>query len=164
MPTRPPYFGAASRGEIPPELASEFALLAYLRMSPGELKKIWWYRRRMYQNFAIAKGKGKARIISAPDRRLKFVQRRIAELFDAIYKRRNPVHGFVSDRSVKTNALSHIKSKFVLNFDLENFFPSITESRVRGVLGALGVEGRVAAVLARICCNNGHLPQGAPSG
>lgn len=117
----------------------------------------------MYQNFDIAKGKGKTRTISAPDKRLKFVQRKIASLLNLIYKRRNPVHGFVNDRSVKTNAISHINSNFVLNLDIESFFPSITENRVYGVLRALGVDDRVATVLARICCNNGHLPQGAPS-
>ncbi|MDR3572192.1 MAG: reverse transcriptase domain-containing protein [Candidatus Pacebacteria bacterium] len=117
----------------------------------------------MYRTFEISKGKGKTRIISAPDQRLKFVQRKIADLLGAVYKRRNPVHGFVNDRSVKTNALSHIKSKFVLNLDIEKFFPSITETRVRGVLRALDVDSRVAEVVARICCNNGQLPQGAPS-
>lgn len=157
------FFGVDYRVVIPPELASEAALLAYLGMSPAELKKIWWYRSRMYQHFEIAKGKDKTRIISAPDTRLKFVQRKIATLLNVIYKRRNPVHGFVNDRSVKTNALSHINSKFVLNIDIKSFFPSITENRVRGVLSALGVDDRAATVLARICCNNGRLPQGAPS-
>jgi RNA-directed DNA polymerase len=151
------------RVTVPEELASEAALLAYLGMSPDELKKIWWYRRRMYVSFEIAKGKGKTRTIDAPAKRLKFVQRKITCLLNVIYKRRNPVHGFVSDRSVKTNALSHINSKFILNVDIEAFFPSITENRIYGVLSALGIDDRVAAILARMCCNNGHLPQGAPS-
>jgi S1-C subfamily serine protease len=117
----------------------------------------------MYQQFEIVKGKGGTRTISAPDKRLKFLQRKIASLFNVIYRRRNPVHGFVNDRSIKTNALSHINSKFVLNVDIEAFFPSITENRVVGVLIALGITGRVATILARICCSSGHLPQGAPS-
>jgi len=156
-------FGVTYRVEVPTELLSEAALLAYLGLSPAELKKIWWYRSRMYQHFEIAKGKDKTRIISAPDKRLKFIQRKIAILLNAIYRRRNPVHGFVNNHSVKTNALCHINSKFVLNVDIKSFFPSITENRVHGVLSALGVDDRVATVLARICSNNGHLPQGAPS-
>jgi RNA-directed DNA polymerase len=157
------FLGTPYQVEVPPELASEAALLAYLEMSPAELEKIWWYRRRMYHHFAISKGKTRSRVISAPDERLKFAQRKIALLLDGIYKRRNPVHGFVSDRSIKTNALSHIDSKFVLNIDVKDFFPSITESRVRGVLSALGIEDRVSRIIARICTNDASLPQGAPS-
>jgi RNA-directed DNA polymerase len=157
------FYGVAYRVEIPPELTSEATLLAYLGMSAAELKKVWWYRSRMYDNFEISKGKSGTRIICAPDERLKLLQRKIASLLNLIYRRRNPVHGFVNDRSIKSNALSHINSKFILNLDIESFFPSITENRVHGVLSALGVVDRVAAVLTRICCNSGCLPQGAPS-
>lgn len=59
------------RVEMPEELANESTLLAYLGVSPNELKKIWWHRNQMYQNFEIAKGKGKSRVINAPDGRLK---------------------------------------------------------------------------------------------
>jgi S1-C subfamily serine protease len=31
------------------------------------------------------------------------------------------------------------------------------------MLSSLGTDARVAEIIARICCNNGHLPQGAPS-
>ncbi|MCW8088243.1 reverse transcriptase domain-containing protein [Sabulicella glaciei] len=152
-----------SHTDIPSELANEVALLAYLDMSQAELNKIWWYRRRMYTHFEISKRPGKSRLISAPDRRLKHLQRKIAGLLDKMYRRRNPVHGFIHERSVKTNALSHIDSKYILNVDLENFFPTITENRVAGVLAALGIDIRVSDVIARLCCNDGHLPQGAPS-
>ncbi len=39
---------------IPAELADEPALLTYLTMTPAELKKIWWYRHRMYSQFAVS--------------------------------------------------------------------------------------------------------------
>jgi len=87
---------------IPPELTSETALLAYLGMSANELKKIWWFRGRMYHRFEIAKGKDKVRVITAPDKRLKHLQRKIAPLLDQLYRVRNPVHGFVTGKSVKT--------------------------------------------------------------
>ena len=47
-------------------------------ISPPELKKIWWYRRKMYRQFSIAKGRGKTRLICAPDRQLKILQRKMA--------------------------------------------------------------------------------------
>jgi len=156
-------FGSPVRVVIPPELATEAALLTYLGVSAEELKKIWWYRRRMYHRFEIAKGNGKTRVINAPDARLKHLQRQIATLLTDIYRVRNPVHGFVPGKSVKTNALSHLRKRFVLNIDLKDFFPSITEKRVSGVLAALGIDNRVASIVARLCCNGGHLPQGAPT-
>ena len=53
--------------------------------------------------------------------------------------------------------------RFVVNVDITDFFPTITENRVQGLLNSLGVDSRVADIVARVCCNNGHLPQGAPS-
>src|SRR5262249_5949732 len=63
---------------------------------------------------------------------------------------------------VKTNALAHLRSKFVMNLDIEAFFSSISEGRVFGLMNAVGIDGRVAEILARICFNEGVLPQGAP--
>ncbi len=158
-------FGATPRVyiPIPPELASEADLLTHLGVSQTELKKIWWFRHRMYHDFNIAKGNGKLRVINAPNDRLKYLQRKIADLLVTMYRIRNPVHGFVTGKSVKTNAASHLNGKFLLNIDLKDFFPAITENRVEGLFRSLGIDVRVSEILARICCNNGRLPQGAPS-
>lgn len=148
---------------IPPELAKKAALLAHLNVSPAELKKIWYHREEMYHNFDVAKKNGRPRPINAPDRRLKFLQRKIAKLFDALYPVRKPVHGYVSGKSVKSNATSHLKQRFLLNLDIKDFFGSITERRVTGILHAIGVPPDVAETVSRICCYNGHLPQGGPA-
>lgn len=163
MPSLARIFGKPIPIAIPPELASETALLTHLGMTPAELKKIWWYRVHMYTHFQIAKGSGKVRLITAPDNRLKMLQRKLKALLDQLYRVRNPVHGFVPDRSVKSNAEAHADRRHVINLDLKDFFPSITENRVRGVLRALGVDRRVSEIVARLCCYNGHLPQGAPT-
>lgn len=163
MPHFGAFFSPPIRISIPVELNDEAALLAYLALSPAELKKIWYYRRRMYRHFPIAKGPGSLRMISAPDERLKFLQRKLADKFSELYRPRNPVHGFVLGRSVKTNALAHLNRRFVVNIDLKDFFPTITQNRIEGMLSSLGIGSRVAEIIARICCNDGHLPQGAPS-
>ena len=156
-------FGKRMPIPIPAELADEAAILAYLGVSQAELKKIWWFRHRMYSEFGIAKRSGKVRTITAPDRRLKIIQRKLVPLLDQLYRRRQPVHGFVQERSVKTNAEAHDRRRFVVNLDLQDFFPTITERRVAGLLRALGVDQRVSEIVARVCCNKGHLPQGAPT-
>ncbi len=159
----PQFFSLPPRVIIPPELSSEPQILVHLGLSKAELKKIWWFRHKMYRDFNIAKGNGKFRLISAPNERLKYFQRKIADSLVSIYRIRHPVHGFVNGKSVKTNAASHLKGKFLLNIDLKDFFPTITENRVDGLFQSLGINSRVAQILARICCNNGCLPQGAPS-
>lgn len=161
MPSNP--FGPLIRIELPAELASDVALLAHLGVTNRELRKIRWYRSRMYRAFEISKKNNKSRLIQAPDHRLKHLQRQIVPILNSIYRVRNPVHGFVADRSIKTNATSHLRRRFVINLDLENFFPSITENRVVGLLESLGIDGAVAAAIGYLCCVDGHLPQGAPT-
>lgn len=163
MPSDWSMFDAVVHVEIPPELHNETSLLTYLGLSSAELKKIWYRRERMYTDFDVAKKSGKPRQINAPDRRLKHLQRQIAAKLNLLYRRRNPVHGYVTDRSVKTNASSHLKQKYVLNLDIKDFFVSITEPRVEGVLTAIGVPNGVAATIVRICGYSGRLPQGGPA-
>ena len=163
MPYRGALFGRPIRATIPAELAGEAVLLDYLGLGASELEKIWYYRGRMYQNFSIAKGPNKVRMINAPDERLKYLQRKLAEKLTELYRPRNPVHGFVAERSVKTNALAHLRRRFVINIDLADFFPTISQKRVEGMLSSLGIDARVAEIIAHICCNDWHLPQGAPS-
>lgn len=131
MPPMGHIFGPVSFVKLPPELMSEASLLAHLGVGRAELNVISWYAGRMYHKFDIKKKSGKARVINAPDRRLKMLQRKIADLLTPLYRRRNPVHGFVIGRSVKTNAQSHLGSKFIVNLDLKDFFPSISYSTLR---------------------------------
>lgn len=163
MPSRGPGVGGRAHASVPEELSSEASLLSFLGMSPAELKKIWYFRNKMYENFTIPSKSGKPRAINAPNQRLLFIQSQIALQLNKLYYRRNPVHGYVAGRSVKTNASAHLKQKYVLNLDAKDFFPSIKETRVDGVLRAIGIPDRVATLVARICCIDGHLPQGGPA-
>ena len=163
MPSVRSMFGQPLRTKVPAEFADHDALLAYLGLGERELKKITYYRERMYREFSIAKGQGKVRLIKAPDDRLKFFQRKIVEKLMAMYSPRNPVHGYVPERSVKTNAQAHLGRRFVVNLDLKDYFPSISERRIRGLLIALNVNSTVSETIATLCCVGGQLPQGAPS-
>lgn len=163
MPSAFYLFGGTSRTKIPLELSSKSELLKYLGVSPAELKKIWWFRHRMYSHFNISKRSGKVRLISAPDYRLKMLQQKIARSLSDLYNPRKSVHGFVPDRSVRSNAESHLRRKFILNVDIKNFFPTITEARVQGLLESICLDPDAAETIARLCTYNGCLPQGAPS-
>jgi RNA-directed DNA polymerase len=101
-----------------------------------------------YVAFTIPRKSGEPRVILAPKRKLKEIQRDLLELL----VRRLPVsdhaHGFRADRSIATNAAPHVGRAVVMAMDLKDFFPSVTFARVRGFLIAMGYGYRVATTLA----------------
>lgn len=126
------------------------------------------YRRDISQNykiFSIKKKSGGNRSISTPVSSLKILQSKIAYILNLSYKTRPSVHGFCLDKSIVTNANVHSGKTYLLNIDLENFFPSINFGRVRGLFlsNPFLLPPKVATVLAQICILNNGLPQGAPT-
>lgn len=148
---------------LPKELLTEDSFLDYIGVNRQELLKIWWFRERMYKNFIIPKSSGKDRYIFAPDDRLKYIQRKLVPMLELMYQPRNSVHGFVRSRSVRSNAAAHLRSRYIINIDLMDFFLSISERRVVGLLKALSISEQVSEILARLVCHHGRLPQGAPT-
>ncbi|MDD2776251.1 MAG: reverse transcriptase domain-containing protein [Gallionella sp.] len=124
--------------------------------------------RPTYKTFIIKKRNGDPRVIHAPKKHLKDIQHK---LLDHFYKHaglmKPCVHGFTPERSIVSNAQAHCssKTKHLLNIDIENFFPSITFYRVRGLLqkSPFHFSYEVATVIAHICTFDGVLPQGAPT-
>jgi S1-C subfamily serine protease len=118
-----------------------------------------------YVRFEIPKKNGQTRLIQAPNRRLKAIQRQLAVELAAIYSAPSSAHGFVRDRSIITNAGEHLDKRFVFNIDLEDFFGSISSGRVMRLFmsGQFGFDKATAGVLAQICCVDRRLPQGAPT-
>ena len=118
-----------------------------------------------YRTFAIPKRSGGMRQIAAPHPSLRILQSKLNTVLQLVYPGKPPVHGFVSDRSILSNAMRHKGKRFVLNIDLEDFFPSINFGRVRGMFMAqpYRLEEAAATTLAQICCHDNQLPQGAPT-
>ena len=127
-----------------------------------------------YTTFEIPKRGGAKRLIKAPEPRLALLQRRLANLLyeclDELKKgspplRRSLAHGFEKHRSIITNANLHKRRRYVLNLDLEDFFPSINFGRVRGFFlkdKHFALQPTVATILAQIACHENELPQGSP--
>jgi RNA-directed DNA polymerase len=116
-----------------------------------------------YQTFQIPKKNGGLRTIAKPVKGLALAQDRFAPVLHHVYNPGQYVKGFVKGSSFLDNAKYHDGQRWVLNIDIENFFPSITFARVRGLFlsNLFGFNDRVATILARICTFNGCLPQGA---
>lgn len=119
----------------------------------------------MYHEFTIDKKTGGKRKICAPNKKLKNIQRKLANILNEVYKVKPAAHGFVREKDIVTNAKNHTKRKWVFNLDLENFFEQINFGRVRGMLikPPYGIGEEAATVIAQIACYKGKLPQGAPS-
>lgn len=96
---------------------------------------------------------------------LKRIQQSLDSILTSVYEPKKSVHGFTKSRGIVTNAESHVRKKFILNLDLEDFFGSINFGRVRGMFMAkpYSMPPSVATVLAQICCHENKLPQGAPT-
>ena len=101
-----------------------------------------------YVRFKMAKKTGGFREISAPKPKLKRLQYWILENILNKVSVSEETHGFVSKKSIVTNAIPHIGKSVVINCDLENFFPTLTYARVKGLFRSLGYSAEVATVLA----------------
>jgi RNA-directed DNA polymerase len=135
-----------------------------LEIEPVKLR-YYLHRSNNYKVFTLQKRTGGKRVISTPITPLKIIQRKLNQVFHAVYGGRSPVHGFIRKKSIVTNASRHVDRQWLLNFDLENFFPSINFGRVKGLLEGKPYLRReaVAVTLAQICCHEGSLPVGAPT-
>ena len=123
------------------------------------------------------------RLIEAPKSKLKAVQTKILrEILDRVPPHIS-AHGFTAGKSIVTNAKPHVGSRVILKFDLENFYPTVTMSRVTGIFRGLGYSREAAIWLARLTTSalplstpfikeeptailpylRRHLPQGAPT-
>lgn len=138
-----------------------------LATTPKQLRFLLYVRpeNARYAKFKIRKRRGGQRVIKAPKDEIKAIQRRLADFLQDRVGIRQPVHGFVRDRSIVTNAQMHVHHRAVFNIDLKDFFPTINFGRVRGLFMAdpFKATPAVATILAQICCHEGSLPQGAPT-
>ncbi len=119
------------------------------------LKELWFFaihrereRQPHYVTFAIPKRSGGKRLIMAPKRRLKAIQRKLLALLVEKLPVSENAHAFRRGRSIRTGAEPHVGKRFVLKLDLKDFFPSVTVTRVRGLLIAYGYSFPVATTLS----------------
>ena len=187
----------STRGELP-ILPTLGALADWLRLDPLDLA---WFADRWrlppgaaenpahhYRYRLIEKTDGSYRILEAPKRLLRDIQRKILHgLLDRV-PAHDAAHGFVTGRNCRSYASAHVGQPVVIRLDLRDFFPSVPAGRVHGLLRTLGYPVGVARALTAICTNrvpedwfrapgqrhrlgwterscyrDRHLPQGAPT-
>jgi len=105
-----------------------------------------------YYRFTIPKKSGGVRNIAAPKKSLKLVQRKILDGILVKIAVSQSVHGFLLGKSVISGAKAHTtKPNILINMDLENFFPTITFERVRGLFKYFGYSGFISSLFAMLC-------------
>ena len=151
----------------------------------GKLRFLAFNRRTStishYIRFKIPKKTGGERLISAPMPKLKQAQYWILANILEKLPIHESVHGFRRDRSIVTNAQPHVGADVIINFDLQDFFPSVSYKRVKGLFRSFGYSETAATIFGLLCTEaeleeveldgktyyvalgDRHLPQGSPA-
>lgn len=138
-----------------PAIATADDLAKMMGINIAELRFLSFHRTvsriTHYKRFYIPKKAGGKRLISTPMPRLKSAQTWVLENILSKVPVKDVAHGFVTSRSIVTNAAPHLKAEVVINIDMKDFFPSITYRRVKGMYQSLGYSEQVATILALMC-------------
>ncbi len=151
---------------------SAYAFQYLLGVNPDRFN--YHINKPIYFKFNIPKKKKGIRVIQAPNDDLKQIQKKLNYFLQAVYYRLKPdcVHGFVKmpkaeikKRTIVSNASIHVGSKFVLNLDLKNFFPSISAKEVKAALMNKPFEfsDEISTLIALLGTYEKKLPTGSPS-
>ncbi|MCS4304839.1 reverse transcriptase family protein [Chryseobacterium sp. BIGb0232] len=108
-----------------------------------------------YHIFEISKKSGGKRKISAPKSQLKGFQQWILDNILNKISVGEVVHGFTAKKSIVTNAEPHLGKDIIINIDLQDFFPSISYKRVKGLFVKLGYSEQLATIFA-LACTHAH--------
>lgn len=135
----------------------------FMGISPKIIFSILKRPEKYYRSFSIQKKDKTKRSIDTPRTYLKVIQWWILDnILNHIDVAPN-VFGFVRGRNVFQNAEFHLGAKHILNVDIKQFFPSITNEQVKNIFSSAGYKEDVADMLTCLCCYKGRVPQGAPT-
>jgi RNA-directed DNA polymerase len=138
-------------------------LAKLLAVGPFEIDGVLSKLSQFYRSYRIPKSNGDSRLLQVPDGQLKLLQQKVKTHILDLISPLDCVHGGVSYRSVKTNAIQHVGKEIVFALDVKNFFPSVDAGMVKAIFEALGFGSEAAGSLAKITTRNQQLPQGAPT-
>ncbi|MGQ0635193.1 MAG: reverse transcriptase family protein [Planctomycetaceae bacterium] len=140
--------------QTPEELAGWLGIslgrLAWLTLRFDEGQRAASERQAHYHYRWAPKRSGGRRLIEAPKPAMRRAQQQILrEILDKVPPHPS-CHGFTSGRSILTNAAPHSGQRVVVRFDLENFYPTVTYSRVVAIFRSLGYCREAAIWLAQL--------------
>src|SRR3989338_2909720 len=117
----------------------------------------------LYIEIPLKKKDGTIRPIRAPKEKLKIIQRAILKKIFSDIKLPPCCYGFSKNKSIIENAKMHSKNDYLLNLDIQNFFPSVHYEKVKQIYLDIGLNKEVADILCNLTTYEYRLPQGAPT-
>ena len=116
-----------------------------------------------YQQLRVPKKRSKkVRIVYEANESLKNIHKNILASISEKIIFPEYVQGFVSKRSIVTNASLHLSKKYVLNLDIKDFFESIKIDKIIDIFSReLECNDTTSNIFAKLCTFNGCLVQGA---
>lgn len=117
--------------------------------------------KKFYRRFTIKKSDKTDRIIEEPLPVLKEIHIWILEnilnnVSSSIYTK-----AFKKNLSIKDNARFHQNQNIVICMDIKDYFGSISEYKVYELFSKIGYSKQISTLLAKLCCLNNSIPQGA---
>ncbi|WP_411836204.1 reverse transcriptase domain-containing protein [Pseudomonas chlororaphis subsp. aurantiaca] len=150
-----------------PKIKNNKELADALGISVGRLTYYAYFLpdSKKYKDFKISKRGGGERLIEAPVKGLKDIQRTILKSFESSFKPRSCVFSYIQGRGIVENADTHDQQRWVLRVDLKDFFNTITQKRVIGVFSnpPFHLSREAARTISYLCTKDGRLPQGSPT-
>ncbi|HUU87096.1 MAG TPA: retron St85 family RNA-directed DNA polymerase [Candidatus Glassbacteria bacterium] len=142
-------------------MGSEKIIAEKIGINESYLLNIAKNHNKFYKSYYIKKKSGDKRPIDSPNRELKaiqgFILRNILE--DIPVSER--AQGFIRGRSIKSNARFHLRKRYILCLDIEDFFPSINENAVYNIFNNIYRDENIAKLLTNLCTYKRKVPQGA---
>jgi RNA-directed DNA polymerase len=138
--------------------------LSFLLGFQGELlRAITNDANKFYRSFSILKHNGKERKIREPYPTLKEIQYWILRKILQKVSISKFAKAYKLHRQLKENVRFHIKQPVIIKLDVQDFFNSITQEKIIYIFKRMGYTSKLSGMLARLCCLDGKLPQGAPT-
>lgn len=115
-----------------------------------------------YYHFTIPKGNGEKRLITAPKGKLKVIQKWILVNYLERFAVAECATAFIKGKhGIRINAEAHRCNKYILEFDLKDFFPNIKFWDVQNLFLRMNLTRKISLLFAKLCTFDKRLPQGA---
>jgi RNA-directed DNA polymerase len=93
-----------------------------------------------YKVYTIPKRTSGTRVIAHPAKQLKIYQRAVIKILEPLTPIHKAAFAYKKNTGIKQNASQHVKSKYLLKMDFEDFFHSITPTLFFGIFEQLAFE------------------------
>ncbi len=95
---------------------------------------------KRYKRYPISKrNSDEKRMIAQPSKEVKFIQKLLINELRNIFEIHHNAHAYEIGKSIKSNAMPHINSRFLLKMDFKDFFPSITPDLLFNISNSIDI-------------------------